>query len=290
VPLESCKNHKAISGTFAFLVDLLAKEWVIWMGKPTIQVALVAVFILTGCGGAQSGQKTVLNGSRLPQAQKQPWSVSKNAVTPLDVATNGRVLTLNTIGVLRSIDQLPTQKAVMWFYREVPFDLELGFSIEFTLKVHEVEKSHNLNDAGIMFYGSTIDPSGNYAGGPRSQMIFFDEDAIGWGDETEKRNKAGKRNKRERFQMDTTNTFHTYTLTVDDEGVAKVFVDGTLALQRSKWRGIPRIGFGDMTNDVGVNGRFSIGDIIVTSHPRILPSRPAPRHPRIPPSRSALSG
>jgi hypothetical protein len=263
-------------------VGLFAKEWVMWMGKLTIQFMFVTVFILTGCGGVQSGQKTVLNGSLLPQ--DQGWSVSTNAVTPLDVATNGSQLALNTIGVLRSIDQLPTQKAFMWFYREVPFDFKLGFSIEFTLKVHEVEQSHNVNDAGIMFYGSTIDPSGNFAGGPRSQMIVFDEDAIGWGGETEKRDKA------ERFKMDTTDTFHTYTLTVDNKAVAKVFVDGTLALQRNKWEGISRIGFGDMTNNVGVNGSFSIRDIIVTPHPRILPSRPVLRHPRIPPSRSALRG
>jgi hypothetical protein len=248
-----------------------------WMGKLTIQFTLVAVFILTGCAGAQSGPSKVLNGSLLPQ--KQGWSVSTNAVTPLDVATNDNTLTLNTIGVLRSIDKLP-DKAVMWFYREVPFDFDLGFSIEFTLKVHEMEQSHNLNDAGIMFYGSTIDPSGNFVGGPRSQMIFFDKGAIGWGDETGM------------FRMDTTDTFHTYTLTVDHTGLAEVYVDGTLALKRSMWEGIPRIGFGDMTNDVGVNGRFSIRDIIVTSHPRrrILPSRPAPRHPRIPPSRPAPSG
>ncbi len=85
--------------------------------------------------------------------------------------------------------------------------------------------------------------------------------------------------------MDTTGTFHTYTLTIDETG-AKVYVDGTLALKREKERkGIPRIGFtrigfGDMTNDVGVNGRFSIKDIIVTPHPR----------PLIPPSRSAPGG
>lgn len=245
------------------------------IGKVTIQCTLVTVFLLTGCGGAQSGQTTVLNGSLLPQ--NQGWLVSTNAVTPLDVVTNGHALTLNTIGVLRSIDQLPGQ-AVVWFYKEVPFDFDLGFSIEFTLKVHEVEQSHNLNDAGVMFYGSTIDPTGNFAGGPRNQMLFFDKNAIGWGDESR------------RFEMNTTDTFHTYTLTVNGKGVAKVYVDGMLALQRDKWEGIPRIGFGDMTNDVGVNGRFSIGDIIVKARPRLLPSRPAPRHPRIPPSRPAPSG
>lgn len=236
---------------------------------------LVIVFLLAGCGGAQSGQTTVLNGSLLPQ--DQGWSVSTNAVTPLDVATNGSALTLNTIGVLRSIDQLPG-KAVVWFYREVPFDFDSGFSIEFTLKVQEVEQSHNLYDAGIMFYGSTIDPSDNFTGGPRGQMIFFDENAIGWGDETG------------RFAMDTTDTFHTYTLTVDDKGVAKVYVDGKLRLKRKKWERIPRIGFGDMTNDLGVNGRFSIRDIIITSQPRIPSSQPAPLRQLIPPSRHAPRG
>ena len=241
--------------------------------KATLPLTLVTVFLLIECGGAQSGQTTVLKGSLLPQ--DQGWSVSTNAVTPLDIVTNGSTITLNTIGVLGSIDQLPG-KAFVWFYKEVPFDFNLGFSIEFTLKVHEVEQSHNLHDAGIMFYGSTIDPSGNFAGEPRSQMLFFDENAIGWGDETGK------------FEMDTTDTFHTYTLTVDDKGVAKVYVDGKHRLKRKKWVGIPRIGFGDMTNDFGVNGRFSIGDIIATARPRISPARPAPRHHLIPPSRPAL--
>lgn len=235
-----------------------------WMGKPTFQFTLVTMFIFIGCGGAQSGRITVLNGSLLPQ--NQGWSVATNAVTPLDMATNDNTLTLNTIGVLTSFDQLPG-RAVMWFYKEIPSAFNLGYSIEFTLKVHEVEQSHNFNDAGIMFFGSTIDPSGNFAGGPRSQMIFFDENAIGWGDETDETRM---------FTMDTTDTFHTYTLTVDHTGFAKVYVDGTLALERNNWEGIHRIGFGDMTNDVGVNGRFSIRDIIVTPHPRILPSRPAP--------------
>ena len=185
----------------------------------------------------------MLNCSRLPQ--DQGW-LFISTVTPLDVATNESTLTLNTIEVPRNFDQFP-ERTVMWFYREIPFDFKSGFSIEFTLKVHKVEQSHNFLDAGIMFYGSTIDPSSNFTGGPRSQMLFFDENAIGWGDETG------------RFEMDTTDTFHTYTLTVDDKEVAKVYVDGELRLNRRKWEGIPRIGFGDMTNDLGVNGRFSIG-------------------------------
>jgi len=53
------------------------------IGQATLQCTLVTVFLRTGCGGAHSRQATVLIGSLLPQ--DQGWSVSKNAVTPLDV-------------------------------------------------------------------------------------------------------------------------------------------------------------------------------------------------------------
>lgn len=238
--------------------------------KVTMQLTLVTIFLLTGCGGVQSGQTTVLKGSQMPD--KQGWEDSSNAVRPLDVVTNGSHLTLNTIGVLRAIDQLPG-KAFMWFYKDIPFDFETGFSIEFTLQVHKVEQPHNFLDSGIMFYGSVDISDGTFAEGPRSHMIYFDEDAIGWGDE------------KGTYKMDTTDTFHTYRLTVEGGRFAKVYVDGKPALKRNDWVGIPRIGFGDMTNDEGVNGKFSIGDIIVTSDPQRFPSRPAPRRQLIPPSR-----
>ena len=101
--------------SLAFLVSLLAKKSVMRIGKATIQFTLVTGFLLTWCGGAQSGQTTVLKGSLLPQ--DQGWSVSTNAVTPLDVGTNGSTVTLNTIGVLRSFDQLPG-KALCGFIRK----------------------------------------------------------------------------------------------------------------------------------------------------------------------------
>ncbi|MDT3778608.1 hypothetical protein PJI16_13660 [Nitrospira sp. MA-1] len=240
------------------------------IGKLTRQISLVMVFLLSGCGGVQSKQITALKGSQLPE--EQGWEVSTNAVRPLDVVTNGSHLTLNTIGVLRATDQLPG-KAFMWFYRDIPLDFQSGFSIEFTLQVHKVEQPHNFLDSGIMFYGSIDTSAGPFAEEPRSHMIFFDEDAIGWGDEKRK------------FAMDTTDKFHTYTLRVEVGKFAQFYVDGKLALKRNDWVGIPRIGFGDMTNDDGVNGKFSIGDIIVTSDSQGLPSRPAPRRHLIPPSR-----
>lgn len=223
-----------------------------------IKAALLAILILTFisfygcqcivCGGEQTRKLTVLKGSQLPQMQG--WLVSTNAITPLDVTTNGSHLTLNTIGVPRSHDEV-VGKTFMWFYKEIPINLNSKFSIEFPLKVHKTQNPHNLMDAGIMFYGSTVSPANNFAGGPRNQMIYFDENAIGWGDESEK------------FEMDTTDTFHTYRLTVNRKGVAKVYVDGKLAMQRNDWKSHSIIGFGDMTNDDGVNGKFSIGKIVV---------------------------
>lgn len=218
------------------------------MKKGSFPLLLVSGFIfLNGCHFGTE-KKIVLKGNLLPQ--KQDWSVATNALPPLDVTTNGPHLTFNTIGVPRDHDQL-LGKTFMWFYRSSPFDLNSRFSIEFSLKVHKTEQPHNLLDAGIMFYGSTEPPTSNFAGGPRNQMIYFDENAIGWGDE------SGK------FEMDTTDSFHTYTLKVNKKGVAKVYVDGTLALQRNDWEGKSGIGFGDMTNDEGLNGKYSLGKIII---------------------------
>lgn len=174
-----------------------------------------------------------------------------NGVNPLDVSTNGSSVTLNTIGV-ESANPTPGM-AVQWFYQDVPLAMSSGFSIDFSLQVHEVESPHNLYDGGIVFYASTIDPSHNFTGGHREQMIFFDEGLIGWGDETDT------------YAVNTTDAFHLYNIIVTNTGFAQVFVDGNLALERNNFEVIPRIGFGDMTNDPGVNGRFSIERIIVTA-------------------------
>jgi hypothetical protein len=248
-------HHDVFSFSFSILIKSFFYGKVRRMRKAALQISVViAVLSFSGChctmcGGAQAGPLTVLQASQLPE--QQGWSVSTNAASPLDVTTNGNHLTLNTIGVSRKDDE-KAGKAFMWFYADSPVDLDSNFSIEFPLKVHKTERPHNLYDAGIMFYGSTDTAAGDFARETRRQMIYFDEDAIGWGDE------SGK------FDIETTDTFHTYRLTVDKKGAAKVYVDGTLALQRTDWKGNSGIGFGDMTNDDGVNGKFSIGDIVVT--------------------------
>lgn len=201
-------------------------------------------------GAAQAASLSVLDPSKLPE--DAGWSVVRGSNSQLDVSANGAFVTASS----SSSDP----GAVQWFYKEVPLDFSSGFSIELGLRVHGVAQPHNPLDAGVMFYGSTEDPAANFTGGPRQQMIFFDPALIGWGDESAT------------YAMDTTDRFHTYRLVVNANGFAQVFVDGTLALQRNDFTMIPRIGFGDMTNDPGVNGSFSISHIEVTAPPVPEPS------------------
>ncbi len=77
-------------------------------------------------------------------------------------------------------------------------------------------------------------------------------DGIGWGDESDS------------FAMDTTDAFHIYCLDVDRSGLARVFVDGALALTRTEFIANGFIAFGDMTNGRGVDGHFQLASIKVT--------------------------
>jgi len=92
--------------------------------------------------------------------------------------------------------------------------------------------------------------TGWYGWGPatRAQMIYFDEDRIGWGDESA------------HYLVDTTLP-HTYRLHVTNAGEGVVYVDGAFALYRPSIVIGPMLGFGDQTNDWGVDGTFEIEDV-----------------------------
>lgn len=222
----------------------------------------LAVFVFVGVitlspDDASSDTFTIdlLDPMFLPQ--EQGWSVMEGVVGELGVSTTGSFITSNTIGLVGDDPFLP-DSAFQWFFRDIPFVVQDGFSIDFLLRVNDVQAPHNLFDAGIVFYGSTTDPNTNFTGGPRTQFIFFDKDRIGWGDESQS------------FAMNTTDNFHLYRLTVDSLGFAQVFVDNVLALEKSNFVAIPRIGFGDMTNDPALNGSFSIASVSVTG--RLAPT------------------
>ena len=198
-------------------------------------------------GARQAKADVVLDGSFLPS--EQGWNVITDFNLPPDVSTDGNVLTVNTIGISPP-PGVPSGQFTL-FYRNAGINKTKGFSLELILRVLEVSEKHNPFDAGIAFLAS-YNPS-VFAGLPseREQLIYFDEDSIGWGDESSS------------FALDTTKDFHTYRLSVDNSGIASVFVDNVLTLQRSGFQTNGIIAFGDQTNDLGVDSRFAVKSISV---------------------------
>ncbi|WP_341532286.1 hypothetical protein WKK05_41480 (plasmid) [Nostoc sp. UHCC 0302] len=211
------------------------------------------IFCLIFLSGIQQVKAAdlVLNGGLLPS--EQGWNVGTDFNLPPDVTTDGDALTINTIGKAP-----PSYGQFTLFYRNVGIDGTTPYSInsiEVTLKVLEVTEKHNFADASVAFLPS-YDAS-DFAGVPldRFQMIYFNEDSIGWGDETQS------------FAIDTTNDFHTYRLTIDNTGLAKLFVDNVFALQRSNFKTNGVIAFGDQTNDLNLESRFAVKSILVDRTP-----------------------
>lgn len=185
----------------------------------------------------------LLNPTLLPQQQK--WRVMPADADLSTVKANGMFVSTSTIGANDEFIQL--------FHRQVPIYVQDGYVVDLWLKVNEVQQPHNTFDAGIVLYASTRDPSQfGFTGSPRAQLIYFDTDGIGWGDESEN------------FALDTINDFHHYRVEVEGDGTARVLVDGEIALQRSDFKAYPHVAFGDMTNEAGLNGRYSVSSLTVT--------------------------
>jgi len=205
---------------------------------------LVSLMLASSAGQAKAD--VVLNGGFLPN--QQGWDVLTDFNLPPDVSTDGNTLTVNTIGI--SPPGIPSGQYTL-FYRDVGIDVASGFSLELILKVLEVSQPHNFLDAGIAFLASYNPNVAAGSGTEREQLIFFDENSIGWGDESSS------------FALDTTKDFRTYRLSVDKSGIASVFVDNVLALQRSGFQTNGIIAFGDQTNDFGIESRFAVKSISV---------------------------
>ena len=92
--------------------------------------------------------------------------------------------------------------------------------------------------------------TGWYGWGPatRAQMIAWQDDRIGWGDASAQ------------YLVDTTLP-HVSRLGINGAGEGELFVDNVLALVRPGIVIGPMVGFGDQTNDWGVDGQFEISDM-----------------------------
>lgn len=198
----------------------------------------------------------LLDPTLLPQ--DQGWSIINaesapgnfDPARPVQASADGTMVTVSSIGLPPDLGPGPIQ----WFYRENPASLAHHYSVSFTVRVEDVLSSHNSFDAGAMLYAATDDPAGlfQYTGSPRSQMVWLDEEGIGWGDESDS------------HAQTTTDGFQTYRIDVAPDGRALVWIDGVLALQKPDFMPGRHIGFGDMTNAFGLDAAMAVTDITVS--------------------------
>ncbi|RKH49224.1 hypothetical protein D7Y23_17580 [Corallococcus sp. AB050B] len=118
------------------------------------------------------------------------------------------------------------------------------FKLRVTMQVESVN-THNQLDSGAAILGTFAPPAGNST--DRSQMIYLDSAAIGWGDDTQS----------SAFAV-TDGAYHVYELAVNTDKVATVSVDGVAKLTRNNFTTNGTIAIGDQTNDPNVDGAVRI--------------------------------
>jgi len=226
-------------------------------------LVLAAIVCCSASERAESNQ--ILSGGSLPW--EQGWTTySYDIYSPLDVHSDGTVLQVNTYGSLTP----PLSGGTLLFaYPLLGAPAETGYTVDFTvdleLQVHG--SNYNQFDGGVVLMGGL---TCGFAGAvhERQQMIIFGQDRITWGDLSDS------------YFVDTTNAFHSYRFWAGDFG-AKAYVDGILALERNTFLSNGVIAFGDQTNDLGLDGDFSVrsicgSDISLRELPPVPVRIPAP--------------
>ncbi|NPD25399.1 hypothetical protein [Corallococcus exiguus] len=127
------------------------------------------------------------------------------------------------------------------------FDSTKPFKLRVTMQV-ESANNHNQLDSGAAILGSFTPPFGNST--DRSQMIYLDNAAIGWADDTQSA----------AFSV-TDGAYHVYELVVDAAKVATVSIDGVAKLTRNNFSATGTIALGDQTNDPNVDGVVRIKSV-----------------------------
>ncbi|WP_373047008.1 hypothetical protein [Vulgatibacter sp.] len=171
--------------------------------------------------------------------EAQGWSIISQPVSSLTSEGDATQLVTSTDAGASTGGQLLLSR---------PHAYEAGepFTIQFELQVVSVA-AHNTLDSAAAILGSFSGSFGN--GTERSQMIYLDEGAIGWADD------SGS------AAVDTTGASHVYELSVDAEGVATFSVDGAALLTRSGFASNGTIAIGDQTNDPNVDGTMRIRSV-----------------------------
>jgi hypothetical protein len=194
------------------------------------------------CAGAT--ELVLLSGARLPMADG--WAGFGDATATSQAGARVRV---DTVPLARG--------AYATHGHALPPGAFTTHDLQWELVVASAD--HNPGDATAVilpdFYGF-FGASGPIGPVERQQMIYFDDTEIGWGDLAQT------------AALDT-HVAHVYRLHVTPTGGAELRVDGSLALSRPVISVAgSNIGFGDQTNDPGVNGRFEIWGVRLVPQPR----------------------
>lgn len=116
------------------------------------------------------------------------------------------------------------------------------FAIEFDVQVTQAQP-HNQYDAAVALFAAIASEHPTIH--DLAQMVFLDEDLVGWGDDAESE------------AVDTT-TAHTYRLEVDGAENLTLSVDGVATLARPGFVRSSGIGVADQSNAPSTDGTFTM--------------------------------
>jgi hypothetical protein len=188
---------------------------------------------------------TLLTGTALPSVEGWIGYGNASAAT----SQGGTLVTLDTTPLAGN--------AYAMHGHTLPTGVYATHDLEWQLSVQSAE--HNPADgSAVVFpdYNGWFGASGPNGPLERDQMIWFDDTEIGWGDMS---------------QTAAVNTHvpHVYRLHRTGSGGAELLVDGIVTLSRASLIVTSdNIGFGDQTNDWGVNGRFEISYVRLVPQPQ----------------------
>ncbi len=200
--------------------------------------------------GTCRGQDTlvVLTGSQVPASEGWTSYLETTSTT-----SDGSIVTVDTAASpsAQSVSSHGLPLAATWWATH---------DLEFVAKVGSAT-SNQYDGSAVVFPAF----SGWYGVGvEREQMVMLEDTYVTWGDESQQYALAG-------------GTWHTYRLSFPGGGGAHLYVDNTLALSRATFTAGSAIGFGDHSNDWGVDGSFAIDQI------RLVPGPTCPVGPPPPP-------
>lgn len=167
----------------------------------------------------------------------QGWTTASQTPNTLTYGADYVRLATSTNSGARTSGQLLIMRANA-------IDATKPFTIRVTMQVESVN-THNQLDSGAAILGSIMGSVGNAT--DRSQMIYLDNSAIGWSDDTQSA----------AFSV-IDGEYHVYELAVDAAKVATVSVDGVAKLTRNNFTTNGIIAIGDQTNDPNVDGAVRV--------------------------------